>query len=170
MPVDKYQKNRYQQLSPAIRQQLQSIEPSIDGELKYYPCAAWLVDGSSLSCVYVVRDEPYLKTWGVYPENDSGKNWFRVQDLLEAVDSPSRLPARFATELYTHGESGMGYTIFTVVFSDGFKQAYVTGNAVDFIRYPEGKGPRDVVGVRPHEGRHAGAARCPEYYWCLYSE
>jgi hypothetical protein len=80
------------------------------------------------------------------------------------------LPARFANKLYNAGESGMGYTIFTVVFSDGTKQAYSAGNAVDFIRYPEGKGPADVADVLPHEGRNEIQIRVPEYYWCLYSE
>jgi hypothetical protein len=28
-----------------------------------------------------------------------------------------------------------------------------SGNAVDFIRYPPGKSPKDVVAVIPHEGR-----------------
>ncbi len=70
--------------------------------------------------------------------------------LAEARDSPARLPARFANKLYRHGESGLGYTIFTVVFADGEKQACVTGNALDFIRYPHGKGPIDVVAVIPH--------------------
>ena len=64
----------------------------------------------------------------------------------------------------------MGYTVFTVVFKDGTRQAYITGNAVDFVRYPEGKGTEDVARVLPHEGRNAEPIRAPEYYWCLYSE
>jgi hypothetical protein len=47
----------------------------------------------------------------------------------------------------------MGYTIFTVVFADGLRQACVTGNAVDFIRYPPGKSPKDVVKVLPARGQ-----------------
>jgi hypothetical protein len=39
-----------------------------------------------------------------------------MENVAEVRDSPRRLPARFANELYQHGESGMGYTIFTVVF------------------------------------------------------
>lgn len=64
----------------------------------------------------------------------------------------------------------MGYTIFTVVFSDGFRQAYSSGNAVDFITYPPGKNPGDVIAVEPHAGREWGPIRAPEWYWCLYSE
>lgn len=160
---------KYSQLTAAISRQLEEVEPSIAGALKYYPCAARLANGDSLACVYVVWDEAYIRVWGVYPEQDSGKSWIRIEDVREIVDSPSRLPAKFATELYGLGESGMGYTIFTVVFSDGSRQAYLTGNAVDFIRYPENKGPADVVKVLPHEGRNAETVRTPEYYWCLYS-
>ena len=170
MPVDKYAPNRYPHLPAVIRQQLLEIEPSSDGELKYYPCAVKLANGAVLPCVYVVHDKPYLKMWGVYPENDRGKSWVRVQDVAEVVESPYRLPAKFATELYNSGESGMGYTIFTVVFSDGSKQAYGAGNAVDFIQYPEGKCATDVVSVLPHEGRNSQMPRMPSYYWCLYSE
>jgi hypothetical protein len=65
----------------------------------------------------------------------------------------------------------MGYTIFTIVFSDGSRQACVTGNAVDFIRYPPDLGPEDVIAVLPHEGsRDDSLIRSPEWYWCLYSE
>jgi len=47
------------------------------------------------------------------------------------------------------------------------RESYVTGNAVDFIRYPGGKGPADVVRVIAHEG----SANIRQHYcWCLYSE
>ena len=130
---------KFSQLTAEISRQMEDVEPSIDGSLKYYPCAARLANGDSLSCVYVVWDEAYIKVWGIYPEQDPAKSWVRIEDVREVVDSPRRLPAKFARELYQQGESGMGNTIFTVVFSDGSRQAYVAGNAVDFIRYPEGK-------------------------------
>ena len=56
-----------------------------------------------------------------------------------------------------------------MVFSDGERQACGTGNAVDFIRYPKGKGPNDVAAVLPHEGRNAQPVAAPDWYWCLYS-
>jgi hypothetical protein len=161
---------RYGALPPTISSQLEEVEPSVGGSLKYYPCAARLANGDALTCVYVAWDEAYIRVWGIYPEQDRGKNWVHIEDVREIVDSPSRLPAKFATELYKHGESGMGYTIFTVVFSDGSRQAYVTGNAVDFIRYPEGMGPADVARVIPHEGREAATIEAPQYHWCLYSK
>ena len=94
-----------------------------------------------------------------------------MEDVVEVQESPTRLPAKFANEIYRSGESGMGYTTFTVVFADGMRQACATGNAVDFIRYPSGKLPKDVVAVIPHEGRRDDTSvKSPEWYWCLYSE
>jgi hypothetical protein len=162
---------RYASLPAHVYEALATIEPSDEeSELKYFPCRVTLKNGAVLDTVYIEPELPYLRYWGVYPEDDTAKRWIRIEDVANVEDSPTRLPARFASEIYRRGESGMGYTIFTVVFSDGSRQAYGTGNAVDFIRYPEGKGPRDVVAVLPHEGRNANPVSAPEWYWCLYSE
>jgi hypothetical protein len=161
----------YSPLLVHVREALKGIEPSRDGELVYYPCRVVLNSGEACDTVYIVPEEPYVKQWGVYPENDSGKRWIRMEDIAEVMESPIRLPAQFANEIYKSGESGMGYTIFTVVFADGVRQPCVSGNAVDFIRYPIGKGPKDVVAVIPREGRRdASLVKSPQWYWCLYSE
>ena len=157
-------------LPDKLREDLSAITPSRDGDLTYWPCAPRMKDGTVLVCVYVVPEGPYIKHWGVYPEQDRGKSHISVADVDALAESPRRLPARFADKLYESGESGMGYTIFTVVFADGSRQAYGTGNAVDFVRYPDGKGQSDVVDVLPHEGRNAEPVSCPEYYWCLFSD
>lgn len=162
--------SRYPALSDSIREALTKIVPSKAGQLLYYPCRVTLESGERLDTVYIEPEKPYLRIWGVYPEEDKGKKWIRIQDVVAVEDSPVRLPARFANEIYSQGESGMGYTIFTVAFSDGKRQAFVTGNAVDFIHYPPGKGPNDVIGVEPHEGRNAEPIVTPDWYWCLYSE
>jgi hypothetical protein len=161
---------RYPALPDHIREALNTIPPSGDEELWYYPCRVTLQDGSVRDTVYIEPEMPYLRFWGVYPEDDRGKRSIKIEDVVKVEDSPTRLPARFANQIYKRGESGMGYTIFTVVFSDGERQACVSGNAVDFIRYPHGKGPEDVTAVLPHEGRKAGPVKGPEWYWCLYSE
>ena len=69
----------------------------------------------------------------------------------------------------------MGYCLFTVIFksensSVESSQVYLTGDAVDFIDYPEGKGPKDALRVLPHVGRGLNYIRGPKYCWCLYSE
>jgi hypothetical protein len=162
--------SRYPQLPELVRNALGDIEPSKDGDLSYYPCRVSLRDGSALDAVYIEPEKPYLRMWGVYPEDDRGKRSVSIDEVVTVEDSPLRLPAQFANEIYRNGESGMGYTIFTVFFSDGTRQACATGNAVDFIRYPYGKRPSDVIAVLPHEGRNADPVSAPHWYWCLYSE
>jgi hypothetical protein len=165
-----FEKPTFPKLSDKLREDLNAITPSMDRGLSYWPCAARMKDGTVLVCVYVVPEKPYIKYWGVYPQQDSGKSYISILDVDALAESPRRLPARFANKIYESGESGMGYTFFTVVFADGSRQAYVTGNAVDFIRYPEGKDQSEVIDVVPHEGRNAEPVGRPEYYWCLFSD
>src|ERR1700733_7261242 len=110
---------RYHALPDHIRKALASIEPSLDGDISYFPCSVLLANGQSLDTVYIVPEKPYIKYWGIYPEDDKGKSWIRIEDVIKVVESPTRLPAGFANEIYKGGESGMGYTIFTVVFNNG---------------------------------------------------
>jgi hypothetical protein len=110
---------------------LDAITPSVDGDLKYYPCLVRFSDGTEVDRVYVVSEAPYIKHWGVYPGQDRHKVEILVSDVASLTESPSRLPPQFANQLYKAGESGMGYTIFTVVFSDGSRQAYLTRTALN---------------------------------------
>jgi hypothetical protein len=107
-----------------------------------------------------------MQMWEAYLQADGAKRLIRMEDVAEVRDSPTRLAARFANELYQQGESGMGYTVFTIVFSDGARQACVTSNSVDFIQYPPGKGSLDVVAVIPHDGRKdESLVKAPPSYW-----
>lgn len=160
--------SRYPPLPEHLAKSLAMIEPSRFDDLLYCPCKVILTDGTSLDTVYVQQEDDYLKTWGVYPEDDIHKYSIRVTDVRSLESSPTRLPARFATKIYDGGESGMGVNRFVVLFADGTRQAYVSGNAVDFIPYPPGKGPRDVVGVMPHDSV-APVVDALQWYWCLYS-
>lgn len=163
--------SNYQPLPKRIQDELRQIASSqYSDELMLYPCRAVLKNGETLNAVYIVPENPYMKYVGIYPEADKAKKSIRIEEIAHVENSPWRLPARFANEIYLLGESGMGYTIFTVAFSDGLRQAYVNGNMVDFIAYPAGKGPSDVVEVLPHECRNSSKIVGPEYYWCLYSE
>lgn len=161
---------RYAQHPAHISEALQEITPSDGGSITYYPCKVTLKDARIFHAVYIEPEKPYFRVWGVYPEDDKGKQSLRIEEVELVEESQKRLPPQFANEVYRSGESGMGYTIFTVVFSDGLRQAYVTGNAVDFITYPEGKGPQNVVSVEPHVGRNENPLRAPQWFWCLYSE
>jgi hypothetical protein len=151
--MDPFEKPHLPKVPDKLREDINAITPSVDGDLTYWPCAARLKDGTVLVCVYVVPEVPYIRHWGVYPHQDRGKSYISLADVDALAESPRRLPARFANKLDKSGESGMGYTIFTVVLADGSRQAYRTGNAVDFGRYPEGKTLNDVIDVLPHQGR-----------------
>jgi hypothetical protein len=118
-----------------------------------------------------VLEQPYIKHWGAFPEDDSGKQSVQIEDVSEIEESPSRLPAKIANKIYEAGESGMGYCVFTLVFSDDSTQAYITGNAVDFVPLPTSKVTEDIEDVLPHEGRQAeNQMRGLRYYWCIYSD
>jgi hypothetical protein len=148
--------------------QLDAIAPSSDGRLQYRPCRVLLNDGRWIDRVYVVDANAYIKTWGVWPEDDPGKTAIRIEQVVKVEDSPSRLPVSLANCLYKSGESGMGYCVFTVEFRDGRRQAYVTGNAIDFITVPPGLRNSDALRVIPHEGRECDPVQGPDYAWCLY--
>ena len=94
-----------------------------------------------------------------------------LNDVIDIAESPHRLPVRFANRLYDAGETGMGYTLFTIEFADGTRAAYETGNAVDFIQYPPGQSGETIVKINPHDGRDDPHRQtCIDYKWCLYAE
>jgi hypothetical protein len=158
-------------ISASLYEQLLQVEPSRDWGIEYKPCLVTLKDGRKLDCVYVVPEQPYIKIWGVFPEDDSGKESVQIEDVSEIEESPSRLPAKIANKIYDAGESGMGYCVFTLIFNDGSTQAYITGNAVDFVPLPAGKAARDIEDVLTQEGRQAkNQGHGLKYYWCIYSD
>jgi hypothetical protein len=83
-------------LSDKLRDDLSAITPSRDGDLTYWPCAARMNDGTVLVCVYVVPEGPYIKHWGVYPQQDRGKSHISVADVDALAESQRRMPARCA--------------------------------------------------------------------------
>ena len=163
---------RYPKLPPELRDALFAIPPSRDGAMAYRPCDVTTADGRTIARVYIVAEQPYIERWGVWPEDDGGKSSVAIEKIREIRESPSRLPPEFANRLYAAGESGMGYHLFTVVFDDGDRRTFASGNAVDFITYPAGKGPQNVSAVLPDsDGRDPPPIyRTPDYHWCLYDD
>ena len=159
--------SRYPKLPENLKQLLHQIEPSRCLFMNYLPCVVRIWSGSVIDRVYVQNEIPYIKVWGVYPEQDRGKSSIQIGEVVSLEESPSRLPALFATQLYQEGETGMGGHEFKVTFSDGATESYTGGNAVDFIGYPAGKTGKDIVAVK--SGRQKNARIRPSYFWCLYS-
>jgi hypothetical protein len=159
----------FPELPRELELQLRAIAPSHDGQIEYRPCMATLRDGRVLERVYVVDAQSYISTWGVWPEDDSGKHALDIAEVIRLEESPHRLPPDIADRIYRAGESGMGYAIFTIVFRDGTKQAYVSGNAVDFISYPSGQSAGSIAQVLLHQGRADTALTDHSpYCWCLF--
>jgi hypothetical protein len=112
--------------------------------------------------------QSYIHVWGVWPEDDSGKQHIPVEDVAALSESPFRLPLALADQLYRAGESGMGYSAFTLVFRDGAQINVVSGSALDFVPVPEGRATTDIVRVIPHSGRDQAPLSSPKYHWCLF--
>ena len=127
-----------------------------------------LANGEQHDCVYIAEANSYIRFWGVWPDDDPGKRAVRIEDVAQIQPTPSRLPFKFAQKMYAVGESGMGYCIFTLQFADGTRQAYCTGNLIDFPELPEGKSVGDVVALRPNEGAREPSLGTRRYYWCLF--
>jgi hypothetical protein len=155
-------------LPPRLATQLAAIEPSVSGKVRYYPCRVVLSDTNELDCVYFVEYDSYMALWGVHPLDDPEKHYVPLSSVVALSESPSRLPVQFANRLYAGPETGMGYYVFSLVFSGGYRQAYLTGNAIDFIQYPSGHGPGDVVDVLPDVGQRESQLGNLQYHWCLY--
>jgi hypothetical protein len=165
----------YSAIKPSLLDQLMRVEPSDDGTVKYRPCRVALKNGQSLDRVYVVDAESYIKMWGVFPEDDKGKNSIAIDDVTQIESSRLRLPPRLANKMYHAGESGMGYCLFTLVLKDGRRLPYITGNAVDFPNLPQDVTTEMIVDLLPNVGREFFQSktidpmtRGAEYYWCLY--
>jgi hypothetical protein len=162
---------RFPRLSKDAAAHLANIEPSMDRDLHYYPCAIELLEGASHDFVYLVEARSWLEHWGPppYRPEDPNRAVLDVSKIISLRESPNRLPVSMANKLYEAGETGMGYTIFTVVFRDGLRLAFGTGNAVDFIQYPKGKSACDVEDVLPHVGRgQPGVQPAPKYVWAPF--
>jgi hypothetical protein len=151
--------------------QVGAVTPSGGRRLLYRPCEVVLKDGRVVDRVYVQEAWTWKQTWGVWPEDDRGKSSIAIDDVASIRESPSRIDPRLATRLLDAGESGMGYSRFTLVLRDGRRINTMTGGAVDFPGLPDGVAASDVVDVIPHE--HVGMLDTklpdPPYWWCLYT-
>lgn len=167
--TDEILARRFPTLPVHLATDIEKVPPSEDRGMFYYPCAVTLKDGSSRDCVYLAWARQWLQIWGPLPNQPLGEGFIDVRDIVDLRESSKRLPPEFANKLYEAGETGMGYTIFTVCFDDGSKVAFGTGTAIDFVEYPEGKSAADVTDVLPHVGQVGPDLRStPKYQWAIF--
>jgi hypothetical protein len=160
---------RYPKLSAELTRQLEAIEPSVLGGVKYYPCAVWSADNSRDDCVYIMEETGYFRRWGIWPEDDHAKRHIDVSLIRSVAASPNRLPVEFADRIYDAGESGMGFYAFSLRFRNGLRQTFLTGDAVEFLPFPSNLRPADVVDVTTHAGAPVEYLTGLEYSWGLHS-
>jgi hypothetical protein len=165
------QRRQRSRLTDALRVELEAIEASVDGDVGYKPCCVTLDTGEVRDFVYVQEAGAWFAFWGVDPEDDDGKRLVPIESIVAVESSPSRLPVRFANELYEAGESAMGGCFFRLVLRDGRRLSCETGGAVDFLDWPSGVTPNDVVEVIPHAGRSDNhKISTAPFAWSLYDE
>ncbi|NYF09769.1 hypothetical protein HDC94_000925 [Leifsonia sp. AK011] len=157
-------------LTPELAEQLSRVSTSHDRSVVYAPCLVRLKSGEVLPRVYLVEESTFLEYWG----EEQRRPVLDPNEIESIEESPMRMPAALATQIYNAHESGMGYFIFTVRLRNGSSVPFLTGNAVDFPDWPEGIQPSDAVAVEPHVGREhfqtaEGGQRSAKYVWCLYS-
>jgi hypothetical protein len=150
---------------------LKNIRPSCDRGLYYYPCQVESTEGVVHPRVYVVSLDQFKTLWSLSANLTRD---LKIEEVARIEESASRLPPDIADKLYKYGESGMGYYAFRVLFRDGTWRDYLTGDAVDFIGYPDGKSQNDVVDVRPltTEERKSKTPQTysgPGHLWCLFN-
>ena len=144
----------YPALPAALMSQWLSVEKSVDMRLSYAPCRVLLASGGVHDRVYVVDAAEYVRHWGAEP---NAASLIAVQDIESISSSPVRLPARFANELYSKGETSMGGMQFEAVLIDGSTIRIAMGNAIDFPAWPDGVEPSNIVEVM----HGAGAGSIP---------
>jgi hypothetical protein len=117
-----------------------------------HPCAVELLDGTSLSCVYVTTQASFQRHCGSQrPEDFYGAKWVGPKTVRSIRESPIQLPGKLALEL-ERNETGAGYWTFTVVFSWWRRRQY-SQEFVDFLDYPARLGPRVFKLIVYHKGK-----------------
>jgi hypothetical protein len=151
------------------------IRPSRDGSLELRPCRVLLKEGRWIDRVFLVDEEAYLRLWKLPPGQDASRRPLPAGEIVDVAESLTRLPVRIADRLYRAGESGAGYTCFTLVLAGGRRLPYMTGHAVDFPQWPDDVTPDLVREVLPHEIPEEFKKRTPltheasaPHLWCLY--
>ncbi|MGF7081188.1 hypothetical protein [Mucilaginibacter sp. UYCu711] len=159
-----------QTISDNQKQQLINIIPSDGDGMYYYPCQIKLKSRLIIDNVYLAELGSYLRTWGVMPDQDAGKQYILIENVDVIKDSPNRLPPNFANKLYKAAESGMGYCLFKILFDNGTSSNSLTGNAVDFVTLPMGLSTKNIVDVVPNQGSRTNYEPAQKYWWCLYQD
>lgn len=97
-----------------------------------------------------------------------------ASEVIAVEESPFRLPVQLANEAYQHGETGMGYWVFTLRLNDARELHYLAdGPSVDFPAFPPDVTPEMIRGIRVHERNETTPSDCQgmaEFFYCYHSK
>lgn len=155
-------------ITRALAAELKAIEPSITKHTKLFPCLATLTDGRQIDGVYMIDAGAFLKI-----DDLSNGTVLPLSRIAHIENSPTRLPAKIANQIYRAGEYGMGYYVFTLVFDDGSHLPCRTGDLVDFLDLPHSFADHKVVRALPHVGQKVMPPGKPQGHsaaavWCPF--
>jgi hypothetical protein len=153
----------------SLLRQLETIEPSdFEPGTQLYPCSARMKDGTVEERAYFVAAETAVRLFGPAGIDAVSRSLrLPIDRVVSVAESPARLPAKFANQIYRAGETHYGCYLFTLVFSRWRRSRYMVGGFVDFLFYPSGRGPSDIQkAVLGNGARRATAV--PKFKWCVY--
>ena len=161
--------HRFPPLHPGLRERLARVSPvRTSAKLVVYPCEVRLLDGSTVDRVYLAEAKPWFEVWGIWPDEDRGKSSLDIRQVADLWDSPTRIPPHLAEKPYLGNNGGMGGSLFALVFRDGSRLTVRSGDAHDFVDYPSGYGPADVVDIDCWLDRQTPYVTLPDYKWCIF--
>ncbi len=147
--------------TPAQSAAIRAIVPSEDRQhgsqrILTYPCAVTLIDGT-------VHERAYCNLFARY--SDAG-DWINPETVAEIRESPHRLPVHLARRLYAAREGGsLGYLFYRLQFRAQPDVVFLGGDyRFDFPDLPDGYDMRDVIDLKPHDGRDT--RQTPRSYRC----
>lgn len=155
-------------LGMSLREDLDRLPHSSFPTLEdpYHAARVVTTNGQTHSNVSFVSQKNYLEIWGPDPDRD----YILPSQVRTISASPNQLPPRYADQIYSHGESGMGFVVFRLGFRDGTHADFSSGGLAEFVMLPSGYTFEDIVGVKfPTSWEEASLRHVPSYYWCVFS-
>lgn len=104
-------------------------------------------------------------------EIEAKESSIAIKDIVDVMPSPCRLPDEIYRKLSEAGETGMGYQLFDLHFSNGRTVRYLSGGFFAFPELPEGLTAEMIVAATPLDRGHSieGAFGDAEFMRCEYS-
>lgn len=138
---------------------------------EYFACDLITTKGEKVERVYLYSADSYLKEWGVWPEKNME---IPLSDVLEIVASKNSLPIEIVQKIIAKGETGMGYSSFTLIDQTGLEYPVLSGNLVNYIALPSSVSPNSIVDLRfdspsTYIGSNIKLFRNAPHKFCLYA-